>query len=95
MSTVNLSNPDRLGPQKAKGVLISGVEQYTNVVFGTSKTVLYIEVSLFRSVLIEGLGTVYLSLSTLFLVSDAGMHSKETRPSVHRGKNYVLEVHGQ
>ena len=27
---------------------------YTNVVFGTAKTVLYIEVSLFQSVLIEG-----------------------------------------
>ena len=27
---------------------------YTNVVFGTSKTVIYIEVSLFQNVLIEG-----------------------------------------
>ena len=39
----NPSNPDTLGAQNS--VLISGVEKYTNVVFGTAKTVLYIEVS--------------------------------------------------
>ena len=37
-----------------QGVLISGVEKYTNVAIGIAKTVLYIEVSLFQSVLIEG-----------------------------------------
>ena len=45
----NPSNPDTLEPQK-----VSGVEKYTNVAFGIAKTVLYIEVSLFQSVLIEG-----------------------------------------
>ena len=37
----NPSNPDTMGPQK---VLISGVEKFKNVVFGTTKTVFYIEV---------------------------------------------------
>ena len=43
----NPSNPDTLGP--IKSALISGVGMYR-----TAKTVLYIEVSLFQSVLIEG-----------------------------------------
>ena len=40
--------------------MISGVEKYTNMVFGTAKGVLFIEVSLFQGVLIRGVPAVLL-----------------------------------
>ena len=51
-STWNLSNPDTLGAEES--VLISGVKLYTNMAFGTTKSVLFIEVSSFQGVLIRG-----------------------------------------
>ena len=54
----NLSNPDTLGAEESVLIsevsLISGVELYTNMAFGTAKSVLFIEVSSFQGVLIRG-----------------------------------------
>ena len=48
----NHFNPDTLETEES--VLISGVKLYTNMVFGTAKSVLFIEVSSFQGVLIRG-----------------------------------------
>ena len=64
------SIPDTLGTEES--VLISGVELYTNLAFGTAKGVMFTKVSSFQGVLIRGfpLYTVLTGFVVAYTIQD-------------------------